>query len=108
MALRVTQMLVEAGTPIDEAVSLSGDLTGADATVRRDIRKAVAGSIDAHNLDTLADYLTIAGNNRLAYMKMTTPIALVSVFGGSIALVYCMAIFWPIISMLKDLTTAGT
>lgn len=108
MALRVTQMLVEAGTPIDEAVTLSCDLTGADARVRRNIRTAVEASHRAQNLDALADYLTIVGNDRLAHMKMTTPIALVSVIGGGIALLYCVTIFWPIISMLKDLSTAGT
>jgi hypothetical protein len=107
LALRATQMLVDAGTPMEEAVMISCDLVGADARARNEIRNAVAVPGNAQNLDTLADYLTVAGNDRLAYMELTTPMALISILGGAVALVYCVAIFWPIISLLKDLSTAG-
>ncbi len=107
-ALRIIQLLMAAGMDVEDAVKISCDLIDADPKVRRDIQVAVQDPDHATGLGTLADYLTISANHRLAYMKVATPIGLVCTVGGTIALVYCLTIFWPIISMLRDLSTAGT
>jgi hypothetical protein len=108
LALQVTQILAQDGMSHDEAIKIACDLAGADAKVRRNLQNTVADPNPAQDLESLADYLTLAGNDRLAYMGTTTPIALVSIVGGAVALFYCLAVFWPIISILKDMTTLGT
>jgi hypothetical protein len=107
-SLRLTQILSDGGMPKNEAVAVACELSGADAKVRRKLQATIANSNQAQNLESLADYLTLAGNDRLAHMGTTSPIVLVSVVGGVVALLYCLAVFWPIISILKDMTTLGT
>ncbi len=107
-SLRLTQILSDGGMPKEEAVAVACELSGADAKVRRKLQDTIADSSQAQNLESLADYLTLAGSDRLAHMGTTSPIVLVSVIGGAVALFYCLAVFWPIISILKDMTTLGT
>jgi hypothetical protein len=106
--LRTIRALLDSGLSWQEAVSISCDLTGADAASRQDIQSMVQTPTTALQLDTLQNYLTISANQRLASMKIATPIALITTFGGAIGLLYCVSIFWPIIAMVKDLATAGT
>ena len=108
MTLRVVQMLVSEGVAIEDAVSVGHDLNGADASVRHEIQAVLKNPNAAQDLNTIANFWTMAGNDRLAYLKLTTPVAMVSTIGGGIALLYCVAVFWPIVSVLKDLATAGT
>jgi len=108
MALRLTKILMDEGMSSGKAITTACDLNGAGDRVRSEIQKTIEATRDGTDLDSLADYLTLAGNDRLAQLKTGTPIAVVSIVGGGIALVYCVAVFWPILSILKDMTTLGT
>ena len=107
-AIQTLQMLTSSGMEVDQAVSISCDLTGADQRTHREIQAAAQYPEKSRHWGSLADYFSILASRRLAYMRVTTPIALIASFGGAIAGLYGVLIFWPIISMLKDLATAGT
>lgn len=106
--LEVVQILVARGMKVSPAVSLSCDLTDADAKVREEIQAAVQGVDGESNLGVLARYLRESSNQQLAQLRITTPLAMVAGVGGCIGLVYCLVIFWPIVTLLKDLAIAGT
>lgn len=107
-AVQTLPMLIASGMDMDESVSVSCDLVGADERTRREIQAAAQYPEGSQHWGALADYFSILASRRLAYMKVATPIALVTSVGGGIAALYGIIIFWPIISMLKDLATAGT
>ncbi len=102
--LRILQILVESGMPVDEATQVSCELTGAERLVQSEL-KTVAEFPD--QFESLASYLAISAERRLEHLRFATPIGLVCTVGGGVALLYCLAIFWPILSLLKDLATAG-
>lgn len=107
-SLGVISELLQSGQTEQEAVSIGCDLTGADADSREDIQSIVQPQTTAMQLNTFQSYLTISANQRLASMKIATPVALITTFGGAIGLLYCVSIFWPIIAIVKDMATAGT
>ena len=113
-ALRTLEMMVEnesEGAAISDAnrigewVTTCCDLVGADTTVRQEVQHAARTPSD---LGSLSDYMGMSANHKLAYLKVATPIGLVTVFGGLVALSYCFVILWPIFLMLRDLSTIGT
>ena len=106
--LRTLRALLDAGLDLPTASSLSCDLTGANSAVRQDIKSMVQSPTNAIQIDAIQNYLTISANQRLASMKVAMPIALVTTIGGAIGLLYCVTIFWPIVALVKDMTTAGT
>lgn len=93
---------------MDSAVSLSCDLTDATPNVRRQIRAAAKNTQDVAHLGVLANYSRKSANQQLGYLRVATPFALVAGLGGAIALVYCLAIFSPVIALLMDMGTIGT
>ncbi len=107
-AIRVFQSLRLHDVSPETALALSCELTGADGPVRGDIRTAIDLPADSADYDTIANYFLIASNQRMASLKFGTPIALVSTFGGAIVVLYGILIYWPVISMLKDLAAFGT
>ena len=106
-AIRTLQLLLDRGLPVNDAVSICCDLTGADKRMRKEVESAVQNSQSAQNLYSLSDYLSILASQRLESMRVTAPTTLICSVGGIVALVYCVAIFWPIIALLKDLMKAG-
>lgn len=105
-AIRTLQLLLSAGLPVDDAVSVSVDLTGADAQVRRDVQVAAESPHKATQFKTLADYFKISAEQRLANMKVAAPTVLICTVGGVVTLAYCLVLFLPIITILKELTVA--
>lgn len=105
--LRISQSLVEAEVAVNEAVSISYELTGADSNVRREVQSMIQGCDQAHAIGQMADCLRLTANNRLARLRIVTPVLVTAMFGGGLALIYCVIVFWPILSLLKDLPTAG-
>ena len=104
-ALRILQWLADSGMPAEEAARVSCELADADPVVETEIK---ASAQFPEQFGTLADYLAISADRTLEQLRIATPIGLVCTIGGGVALVYCLAIFWPILTMLKDLATAGT
>ncbi len=113
-ALRTLQMMMETNT-VNETnsaanqaarwASVSCDLVGADEVVKRTTELA---SREPKELNSLADYMGLSAKHKLAYLKVATPIGLVTVFGGLVALAYCFVILWPVFLMLRDMSTIGT
>lgn len=106
-AIRTLQLLLGTGLPVDEAVSISCDLTGADAKVRRDIQAVAKDPPNTLHLKSLARYLMISANQRLAYLTVAAPTALICSVGGGVALIYCLVLFWPVVTLLRELSGVG-
>jgi hypothetical protein len=49
----------------------------------------------------------LAATSRLATLRSMLPIAFLVVVGGSAVMSYGLAVFWPIVTLLKDLTLPG-
>ena len=105
--LRISQSLVEADVAVDDAVSIGCELTGADSTVRREVQSMIQGCDQPYAIGQMADCLRLTANSRLARMKIVTPVLLTAILGGGLAVIYCLIVFWPIVSLLKDLPRAG-
>ncbi|MFK7765730.1 MAG: hypothetical protein AB8B55_00710 [Mariniblastus sp.] len=130
-SMRILRCLADSGMPISDAVSVACDLTNADSVVRNDIEASVsqvssiANSSDpnspsqpgnsqklnnSHSLEEtakLASYFSLLAGRRLTYLKVSTPTLMVLCIGGVVALLYCLAVFTPIISLMVDLVRAG-
>lgn len=104
--LRISQSLVEAEVPVDEAVSIGCQLTRAGSNVQREVQSVVQGCEEADAIGQMADCLRLTANNRLARLRIVTPVFLTAILGGVLVLVFCVIVFWPIVSLLKDLLTA--
>ena len=106
-ALRTMQLLLNAGSPVEEAVAISCELNAADDVVKQGIQ-AVAGELYGNEqLNSIGDYLEISANQRLAYMNIAAPSALICTVGAVVSLTYCLVLFWPVITVLHDLTRLG-
>ena len=105
--VQISKTLVSAGLAVDEALSVGFSLTGADTNVRRDVRSVVLESDDAIIIGQMADYLMVISARRLAHLRIVTPILMTATVGGGLVLIYCLIMFWPIISLLRDLPMVG-
>ncbi len=107
-AIQTLQMLMASGMNFNKAVSVSCDLTVADPVAVGEITAAAQDPEKVRQLDPMSECFASMAGQRLAYLRVATPIALISLLGGGVVAMYAVLIFWPIISMLKDLATAGT
>ncbi len=105
--LRIAQSLVRAEVAVDDAIAIGYELTGAESNIRREVHSMIQGSDQAGTIGQMADCLRMAANNRLAHLRIVTPVLLTAMLGGGLAVSYCLIVFWPILSLLKDLPTAG-
>ncbi len=105
--LRITQSLVQAGVAVNDAVAIGFELTRAEADVRTEVQAVIEGADQAEAIGQMADCLRLTANSQLARLRLVTPVVLTAILGGSLALIYCLIVFWPILSLLKDLQTAG-
>ncbi len=105
--LRVAQSLVRADVAVDDAVSIGYALTGAESNVQRQVESVIAESDDANAIGRMADYMRLIATRRLAHLQIVTPVLLTVALGGGLVLIYCLIVFWPILSLLKDLPIAG-
>lgn len=105
-ALQNMKLLVSCGMKMDQAVEVSCDLTAADPQVRSQLEAVVNGK-DHEQLEELAEYFSVTANQRLGYMKVATPVLLISIVGGLVTVAYCSMIYWPVIELLGDLIKTG-
>lgn len=105
--LRVSQSLVRAGMAVKDAVSIGCDLTGAESKVQEEIQSMIQGADEIKAIGQMADYCKLTANKQLSQLRIATPVVLITIFGGGLALMFCLIVFWPILSLLKDLPTAG-
>ena len=111
LALRTIQSLTSRGVSSHEAASIGCNLVGNDGSVRQTVDRALHGrereELGANELATVAEHLQIAADNRLATLKVLLPSAILTVVGGSLVTAYCLALFWPLVTLIRDLTFPG-
>jgi hypothetical protein len=109
-ATRVVRELIAARTGKHQAIQISADLVGGDSIVDRKIRETVQSSDEplelCIRLDSLAAYFRTSAADRLMVMQSIVPTVMVVLIGGMIALAYGLAVFYPLIDVLKDLASA--
>ena len=105
--LRVAQALVKTGMGVDDSVCVGCDLIGADSKVQNEVQSIVRGVDDANTIGRMADYSSLTAQKRLAQLRFGTPVYLVAILGGGLALVFCLIVFLPILALLNDLPRAG-
>jgi type II secretory pathway component PulF len=110
-ALRTIQSLTSRGVSTNEAISISCNLVGNDRGVRQIVDRALQGrerdDVGVDELATAAEHLQIAADNRLATLKVLLPSAILISVGGTLVVIYCLALFWPVITLIRDLTFPG-
>jgi len=124
-SLHVAKLLLEEGASVDEAVSISCELTATDPKGREEVQSAIEElasfqstdaqshtklpnhARDSHYISSISNYLMISAQKRMDYMKMALPMGMVTIFGGIVALVYCFSIFVPIVQLIRELGGAG-
>ena len=121
-ALRTTQLLVDSGMGVEESIQVSCELAGVDQVGREEIQGAMGRdqsgdqgrddkleriSTGSDDLRSMANYMLVLAQQRLAKMKFAVPVLLVTFVGGLISLAYCTAVFSSIVSLLWDLKLAG-
>ena len=104
--LRIAQSLVRKNVPVDEAVATGFALTDAESSVQKEVESVIPESDEAVAIGRMADYMRLIATRRLAHLQIVTPLSLTAVMGGGLAVIYCVIVFWPIISLLEDLLTA--
>jgi hypothetical protein len=114
-ALRIAQLLNVSGVETDESVTVAAVLTGLDnrslGQMRSDLQRPSSSAVEPQPtfsfVNSLANFLELSAYRRLLYLRVGLPITIMTIAGGSVALLYCIAIFWPLIALIRDLPTAG-
>lgn len=101
--LRIALTISRTGIPHSESIGLACDLVGYDTTARKDIEALVRGTKDDKTIEQMANCQRQSAHQCLIRMKVATPALLITLLGGSLAFIYCMIMFLPIVSMLKDM-----
>ena len=107
-ALRTIQQLFASGMEMEEAIqNASVSITDRD-DFRAELKSIIGNEVTQERLHTLAEFHSVSARQRLSHLRVSTPMVLVSLFGGGFALLYCTTVFWPIASLIYDMTTMGT
>ena len=111
LALRTIQSLTSRGISTREAASIGCNLVGNDRGVRQTVDRALQGrerdDLGGNELATAADHLQVAADNRLAKLRVLLPSAILAVAGGTLVVTYCLALFWPLVTLIRYLTFPG-
>lgn len=109
IALRITQLLIDSGMKPAESIDLGCALANCDQHGKSSVASAFnteADVQDSHSIQKLADYFVASAHERLNYIRSVVPIVLVTIVGGSIALVFCLIVYWPFVGLLWDVTNS--
>lgn len=106
-AVQTVRSLTANGMAVDEATALACQLVDGAGKIKHQIELAVrtraASAEPRKHLEALAsEYRSIAAV-RLSTLRVVLPIALLCFVGGTVAMIYGVAVFLPIILLLKDL-----
>lgn len=106
-ALDIARQLVQSGETTPGAIELACELTGAKPRIQQEL-DAIMGS-DQHDqtFAKMADYKNLTASRQLARLRYSTPIVLIALLGGTLALIYCLIIFSPVFSLFKNLPELG-
>ena len=111
-AVQIVQLLTAKGLSLGEATALACQLVGDRGPVNQQIGAAVrdrgASADPLKQLSVLAsEYRSIAAI-QLATLRVVLPIALLCLAGGTVVMIYGVAVFLPIILLLKDLAVPAS
>lgn len=117
-SLGLASHLVEHGVGIERAlllgcdVALNGDPSR--GKMLAEIQSLVAAGEfsnreeEAEYIDVWRQYLETTADQSLSRLKTIVPPLLVCFCGGLVAVSYCVVLYWPIMSLLRDMTTLGS
>lgn len=104
-AIRAMRMLIASGMPKQQAVEVGVRLAAVDKVGHGEILASINHLSDSEILSSRwSDYLAIVAEQRYLSARAFGPMALVSIVAGLIVLVYSMLIYWPMVSLLFDLS----
>lgn len=111
VAVQTIGALVVRSTPLPEATSLGFELVGSDRETEQKVNLALQdcpqSKSAATHLQTIGDHFSTVSASRLCVLRVVLPITLVVVVGGAVTMIYCLAIFVPLVSLLYDLSQPG-
>ncbi len=105
VALEAIERLHQSGLSMKEAIELSCDLVAADAATRGQIESALKDATESSGLVAWADAMAEAARDQMTKIELWLPLLGVTVIGSVLATTYCLLIYWPIISMLNELSS---
>ena len=105
--VHVIPLLLTAGVSLPRAVAIACDLTGADPRTRQKMDSITCTGATAGFWNGLFGYWLSASNHQLNHLVTSVPITMITTFGGTVGLLYGLAIYGPLVQLIKDLTTAG-
>ena len=107
IATEITARLIGAGVDSNQASELAFRVAGGE-TKRPEsfgVNSELSFQLD-HTRKTKAFHLR-NGDRHLEQIRASVPVALLFLVGGCITLVYCGAVFAPVVELLSDLVTTG-
>jgi hypothetical protein len=110
VALQIADHVQRSGQRQAEALSLACDVVDVQSGVRKTLLQVAGGndvSVSSANFKSMARAYRLAATSRLATLRSMLPIAFLVVVGGSAVMSYGLAVFWPIVTLLQDLSLPG-
>ena len=107
IALQAIERLHQSGVPMEEAIELSCDLVAADTSTRGTIAGALKGATESSGLAAWADTMAEAARDRMTKIELWLPLLAVTITGGGLAMIYCLVIYRPILSIMTELSSAA-
>jgi hypothetical protein len=59
-------------------------------------------------LSSLLSYFELSARKRLAALRLWFPVSIVTLLGGLLVVGYCVALFMPLVHIIRDLSAPGT
>ena len=107
VVLRIAQSTMRHGLPLEDSISVACDITDASAELQNDIHSVLFGQVDDSTILKMANCQQHTARQILTRMKVGFPLLAVSILGGILALLYCIVVFMPIFSILRDMNSIG-
>ena len=111
ITLRMAGQLAKNSVPLDVAVAVASMVVGANRRVQNSVREAVQeldveSGIPTDLTVAVSDFQS-AAERRLSMIQLVLPILMLTIVGGTAVLAYSVAVFWPVVALLKDLSLPG-
>lgn len=107
MAIEVSSRLVGSGFEPDRAVALASQVVGRETKTVGATPTVSSSRFDSTGGPKATSFHLRKGDRHLDRIKATIPTLLVFAVGGCIALIYCAAVFAPVLDLLRDLMISG-
>ncbi len=107
-ATQSMQLLVAAGTDPQQAATIGGCLAGLDELGQSELIYSIKDiDHDAILSPVWVDYLLMIADRQYLKARVWGPTALVVTIGGTVAFLYVVLAYWPIVSLFNDMTNFG-